>query len=169
MTRTSRSKAAAPDLQFSLQAGSRMNLDSLPLSRPRMRRLMLAALPASCQSADITLRIVGLSEGKALNTQFRQKNYATNILTFDYSPPPNIHADLVICLPVALKEARAQKKAADHHLAHLLVHGMLHACGLDHDIDAEAQAMEALETSILRRFRIPNPYLLPRGQLTVAT
>ena len=171
MTRTSRNNPQATqavNLQLTVQAGPRVDLNIFPLSRPRMRRLILAALPAPCQSAVITLRVVGLAEGRSLNAQFREKDYATNILTFNYSPPPAVHADLVICLPVAQKEARAQKKPVDHHLAHLLVHGVLHACGLDHEIESQAEAMESLEISILRRFRVPNPYSFPRNQPTVA-
>lgn len=169
MTRTSRNNSQAVNLQLSVQAGPRVNLNTFPLSRPRMRRLILAALPAPCQSALITLRVVGLAEGKSLNAQFCEKDYATNILTFNYSPPPAVQADLVICLPVALREARAQKKRADHHLAHLLVHGVLHACGLDHHVESQAEAMESLEISILRRFRVPNPYSLPESHSIVAT
>jgi probable rRNA maturation factor len=104
------------------------------------------------------LRLVGQAEGRQLNREFRAKDYATNILTFDYSGPPDLAADLVICLPVVQKEARAQRKTLEAHLLHLVVHGILHACGLDHESDDEADAMEALEARILARFRIADPY-----------
>ena len=146
-------------VRLDLQWGPDLDQDDWPLSRPRIRRLIQASLPSACRSADITVRIVGRKEGKLLNTTYRGKSYATNILTFPYDAPPQLRTDLVLCLPVILAEAKQQKKAPDHHCAHLLVHGVLHACGLDHDESSAAEAMEALETAILRRFRIANPYL----------
>ena len=98
------------------------------------------------------------SPQKIAYSAFRAKDYATNILTFDYSGPPDLAADLVICLPIVQKEARAQRKTLEAHLLHLVVHGILHACGLDHESDDEADAMEALEARILARFRIADPY-----------
>lgn len=161
-------------LLLQIQHGTGIRADTIPLSRPRIRRLILASLPASCTHAQLVLRWVGSRESQQLNNQFRHKNYATNILTFHYrgqstlsssrvdassrSPTTELHADLVICLPVARQEARTQKKPLDHHLSHLLVHGVLHASGLDHETDADALAMEHLETLILKRFRIANPY-----------
>ena len=149
----------AATLTLDLQWGAGLDPDNWPLSRPRIRRLIQASLPSACRSAEITIRVVGRPEGKALNTMYRGKSYATNILTFPYDAPPQLRADLVLCLPVILAEAKQQKKALDHHCAHLLVHGVLHACGLDHEESSAAEAMEALETAILRRFRIANPYV----------
>jgi probable rRNA maturation factor len=146
-------------LSLSLLFGNGMREDRLPLSRPRLRRLILATLPAGCTTAHITVVIVGAAEGKRLNAAFRKKSYATNVLTFDYSPPPDIAADVVLCHPVVQQEAKASRKPLDHHYAHLIVHGVLHACGLDHQNGADANRMEALEAAILRRFRIPDPYL----------
>lgn len=147
-----------PSLHLSVGFGKGVDPAHWPLSLPRMRRMALAALSTRCASAAITVMIVGQSEGRRLNGAYRKKDYATNVLTFDYTPPPAILADLVICLPVVSKEARIQKKTLDHHAAHLLVHGTLHACGLDHTNDRDAEQMEALEIEILRRFRIANPY-----------
>lgn len=124
-----------------------------------MRRLIAASLPSNCLAAQINLLVAGSRQARRLNQQYRKKDYATNILTFAYEGLPQIKADLVICNAVAAKEARDQRRPLDHHLAHLLVHGVLHACGLDHESNADAEAMEALEIGILRRFRIPNPYL----------
>lgn len=124
-----------------------------------MRRLIAASLPSNCLTAQINLLVAGSRQARQLNLQYRNKDYATNILTFAYEGLPQIKADLVICSAVATKEARDQGRPLDHHLAHLLVHGVLHACGLDHESNADAEAMEALEIGILRRFRIPNPYL----------
>jgi probable rRNA maturation factor len=129
-----------------------------PISRPRIRRLVLASLDATTQTAVLTLRLVNQREGLALNREFRGQDHATNVLTFPYSTPPALEADLVLCLPVIQREARQQKKSVEHHLMHLIVHGCLHACGLDHEDEREAEAMEALEGQILKRFRISNPY-----------
>jgi probable rRNA maturation factor len=145
-------------LRFAVQFGSGVQENSWPLSLPRMRRMVTACLPAKCHSAEISLLVAGSREAKRLNREYRHKDYATNILTFAYQGPPAIKADLVICAPVARREARAQSKQHAHHLAHLLVHGVLHASGLDHEEDSQANAMESLETAILKRFRIPNPY-----------
>lgn len=161
-------------LSLQIQVGTGIRAETIPLTRPRIRRLILASLPASCTRAQLVLRWVGSRESQQLNNQFRHKNYATNILTFDYlghgtqspsavnassrSPASELQADLVICLPVARQEARTQNKPLDHHLSHLLVHGVLHASGLDHETEADALAMEHLETLILKRFRIANPY-----------
>lgn len=129
-----------------------------PLSRPRIRRLLLSSLDAQVARASFTLRLVGKKEGQDLNREFRGMDHATNVLTFPYEAPPDLSADLVFCLPVIAKEAKAQGKSLEHHLMHLIVHGCLHACGLDHEEDDEAEEMEALEAQILQRFRISNPY-----------
>ncbi len=145
-------------LRLNLQFGDTIVQEDWPLSRPGIRRLILASLPGDCRTAEVTVRLVGRREGRSLNTAYRNKDYATNILTFPYEAPPHLRADLVLCLPVLQQEARQQKKSFDHHCAHLLVHGVLHACGLDHEESRAAEAMEALETAILRRFRIADPY-----------
>ncbi len=127
-----------------------------PVSRPRLRRWVGAALQTD---ARITLRFVGTREGRELNRAYRHKDYATNVLTFAYEDASvPCAADIVICLPVVRREARRQHKAFEHHLAHLVIHGVLHARGFGHDDDTEAAAMEALETALLRRFRIGDPY-----------
>ncbi len=146
-------------LHFSFQLDNSLLSDAWPLSAPRMRRLIAASLPSNASSAEISLLVAGSRQARNLNRQYRNKDYATNILTFAYQGPPAIKADLVICRAIAAKEAKDEGKPLDHHLAHLLVHGVLHACGLDHETHDDAEAMEALEISILRRFRIPNPYL----------
>ncbi|MFZ9070199.1 MAG: rRNA maturation RNase YbeY [Burkholderiaceae bacterium] len=155
-------KPKALALGLSLQVGTGLTAScpdgQWPISRARLRRLVMASLDARTTSAQITLRLVGSAEGRQLNRDFRDKDYATNVLTFDYSGPPELAADIVICLPVIHQEAKAQKKTVDAHLVHMVVHGLLHACGLDHESDEEAEAMEALEVRILSRFRIANPY-----------
>jgi len=113
----------------------------------------------------LTLRFVGEAEGRALNRDYRGRDYATNVLTFAYDETPRrdgyagpAEADIVICLPVLAREARARRIPLAHHLAHLVVHGVLHSCGHDHELDDEARAMEARETRVLARFAIPDPY-----------
>lgn len=114
------------------------------------------------ENATITVRFVGQSESKKLNANYRNKDYATNILTFPYERQNGIDhlsADLVICLPVLEKEAKQQKKTFEQHLIHLIVHGTLHAQGFDHEDEVEAEAMEQLEISILKKLKQANPYI----------
>ena len=151
-------KLRPPTLALDLQCDNTIDLQDWPLSRPRVRRLILASLPGACRTAEMTVRLVGRREGRLLNKTYRHKDYATNILTFPYQEPPALRTDLVLCLPVLQAEARQQKKSVEHHCAHMLVHGVLHACGLDHEESSSAEAMEAIEIAILRRFRIANPY-----------
>ncbi len=113
-------------------------------------------------NATITLRFVGQAEGKKLNSTYRHKDYATNVLTFPYGSPPgsnDVFADIVICLPVVEKEAKQQKKTFEQHLIHLIVHGTLHAQGFDHEDSVEAEAMEELEVAILKKLKQVNPYI----------
>jgi probable rRNA maturation factor len=107
----------------------------------------------------LTLRFVNASEGKNLNHAFRKKAYATNVLTFPYqSNQDAVMADLIFCLPVIQKEAKAQDKSVKAHLAHLIVHGCLHAQGYDHMHAGEAKKMERLEIQLLQQLGFPNPY-----------
>ena len=105
------------------------------------------------------MRIVGEEEGRALNLAYRQKDYATNVLTFDYAQEPVVMADLVLCAPVVAREAKEQGKTLAAHYAHLLVHGTLHAQGWDHETSAaDAEEMEAYEIEILAGLGVKNPY-----------
>lgn len=134
------------------------------LTRPLVRRWVKAALLGPAQ---LTVRFVDAEEGRALNRDFRGKDYATNVLTFAYAdaaPEPGAaddaptQADIVLCTDVLQDEAAAQGKPLLSHAAHLVVHGVLHAQGYDHETDAEAEEMETLETGILARLGIPDPY-----------
>ena len=128
-------------------------------TRVQIRRWILAALE---HSADITVRIVDAEEAQVLNHDYRHKDYATNVLTFEYGETaPGIRGgDIVICAPVVEKEAAEQRKNLIDHYAHLTIHGALHLQGFDHEIEADAVIMEAREAAILNRFRIANPYLV---------
>ncbi len=149
---------ALPSLSLSLQFGDLT--DAVPhraaLPRHKVMRCIRHALDAD---AEITVRIVDAKEGQALNRDFRQKDYATNVLTFDYATEPLVMADLVLCAPVVAREARELKKPLAEHYAHLLVHGTLHAQGWDHETsEADAEAMEAREIEILAGLGIASPY-----------
>lgn len=110
-------------------------------------------------SATLTVRFVDEAEGRSLNRGFRGKDYATNVLTFPMQDDPaTVEADIVICMPVVEAEARGQDKPVLVHCAHLVVHGVLHACGFDHEGEADAEAMEDLERAVLARFGITDPY-----------
>ncbi|KGI78645.1 rRNA maturation RNase YbeY [Oleiagrimonas soli] len=112
--------------------------------------------------AELSIRIVDADEGRALNAAYRDKDYATNVLSFPAELPPGIDlpliGDLVICAPVVTREATEQDKPAREHWAHMTVHGVLHLLGYDHIEDAEAERMEALETRILAGLGIDDPY-----------
>jgi len=166
-----------PQLSMQIQLGDGVN--ALPVERQQLRRWAQAALQ---RDVELTLRFVSEPEGRALNLEFRDQDHATNVLTFQYPGDPvhqnvnnlqNSHkvqnedqdlisspaqADVLICLAVVQAEAAEQNKPVHHHLAHLVIHGTLHAQGWDHQTDLEAQEMEALETQLLARFDIPDPY-----------
>ena len=141
-------------LQFARFDGAAQHRAALP--RHKVARWIRHALALD---AEITVRIVDMEEGRQLNRDYRQKDYATNVLTFDYTQEPIVTADLVLCAPVVAREAAEQNKTLAEHYAHLLVHGTLHAQGWDHETsDADAQEMEAYETEILTGLGFADPY-----------
>ena len=145
-------------LQLSLQFArfDRAATHRAALPRHQVARWIRHAL---ARDAEITVRIVDAEEGQALNRDYRHKDYATNVLTFDYAQEPVVVADLVLCAPVVVREAREQRKTLVAHYAHLLVHGTLHAQGWDHETsEADAAAMEAREIEILAGLGFKNPY-----------
>ena len=142
-----------PALSLSLQFADPRHRALLP--RHTVQRFIRAALELP---GEIAVRIVGAEEGRTLNRDYRGKDYATNVLTFDYSHEPVVGADLVICAEVVEKEAAEMGLPLLDHYAHLLVHGTLHAQGYDHEADDEAACMEARETEILAGLGIADPY-----------
>ncbi|NHZ32032.1 rRNA maturation RNase YbeY [Massilia rubra] len=131
------------------------------ITRPKVRRWVQAALLAP---AELTIRFVDAEEGRVLNRDYRDKDYATNVLTFAYNEGEDVaedeptRADIILCTDVLEKEALEQKKTVEEHAAHLIVHGVLHAQGYDHDDDDEATEMEQLERDILAALGYPDPY-----------
>ena len=149
---------ALPSLSLSLQFGDLKDAARHRAALPRhtVIRCIRHALEVD---AEITVRIVDADEGQALNREYRGKDYATNVLTFDYATEPMVMADLVLCAPVVAAEAKQLRKPLADHYAHLLVHGTLHAQGWDHETsDEDAEAMEAREIEILAGLGVKNPY-----------
>ena len=154
MGRAMATERARPGFDLSLQQADGRHRSVL--ARRRVAKWLRAALQGT---AEITVRVVGEEEARALNLAYRQRDYATNVLTFDYQREPQVVADLVLCAPVVEREAGEQGKSLQHHYAHLLVHGALHAQGWDHEgDDAAALAMEQREREILEALGIGDPY-----------
>ena len=141
-------------LQFAAFADAATHRAALP--RTQVKCWVAHAL---ARDAELTVRIVGEDEARTLNRDYRGKDYATNVLTFDYTQTPIVTADLVLCGPVVAREAAEQGKTLAAHYAHLLVHGTLHAQGWDHETStADAEEMEAYEIAILAGLGLKNPY-----------
>ncbi|MDP1613049.1 MAG: rRNA maturation RNase YbeY [Sulfuritalea sp.] len=148
-----RARHRLPELRLSVQYPG--GKDQAP-TRPQVRRWVRAACATP---AEVTVRFVDGDEGRALNRDYRGKDYATNVLSFPYESGTDLSGDLVLCLPVVEREAREQGKSPEAHFAHLIVHGMLHLQGYDHETGrADAKRMEALEQKILDTLGYPDPY-----------
>jgi probable rRNA maturation factor len=143
-----------PALKLSLQFADPRHRALLP--RHRVGRFIRAALQGA--PAEITVRIVDADEGRELNRSYRARDYATNVLTFDYQRAPLIVADLVLCAPVLEAEAKQARTPLEAHYAHLLIHGTLHAQGFDHERDADAALMEARESELMLALGFADPY-----------
>lgn len=163
MTRTS-----SPSLHLHVQYDRVLRSARLP-ARDQVQRWIRAALAVyqthssggSVPPTEMTVRFSGTREAREFNRTFRGKDYATNVLTFSMneSALDMVCADVVICVPVVTLEAQQQQKTFHAHCAHMVIHATLHAHGLDHENDTDAEYMEQLEVAALRRFRIANPYL----------
>lgn len=140
-------------LQFGRFDAAALHRAALP--RHRVARWIRHTLAVD---AEITVRIVGADEGRQLNRSYRGKDYATNVLCFDYAQQPRVLADLVLCAPVIASEARRQGLRLPAHYAHMLVHGSLHAQGWDHQSAAAADRMQTRETQILQALGFADPY-----------
>lgn len=145
--------ASRPALSLSLQFADPRHRQVLP--RHKVVRWIKAAL---ARDAEITVRLVDAEEGQLLNRDYRHRDYATNVLTFDYAQEPVVMADLILCAPVIEREAAELGKTLEAHYAHMVVHGTLHAQGWDHEVPEEAEAMETQEREVLARLKFPDPY-----------
>lgn len=161
----SKPKKTAAELSLTIHYA--VEAQALPRWRIRrwVQRAMLAAQldgKTAFARMQVGLKLVGLKEAQQLNAGYRQKDYATNVLTFEYGVQPDGTAsgDIVLCVPVLRREAKAQRKDFLCHAAHLVVHGTLHALGYDHEKVRDAKHMENLETHILATMGIDNPYVI---------
>jgi probable rRNA maturation factor len=143
-----------PKLNIAVQYASIQ--DQLP-TKNQFKKWALAALRVD---TEVTIRIVDEIEGRTLNKTYRNKDYATNVLTFPLTEEPHLIGDIIICAPVVEAEANAQKKSLEAHYAHLTVHGILHLHGYDHETEAQAELMESLETAIITKLGYADPYLI---------
>jgi len=151
MMPTKPQKSSSKKLSLTVQYASEAK--NLP-TRAQFRRWFSAAMQGDMS---LTLRIVDADEGRELNKNYRAKDYATNVLTFVYDDNP-VSGDVVVCAPVVAREAAEQGKDLFAHYAHMSIHAALHLQGYDHEIEAEAEAMEALETAMMLKLRLANPY-----------
>jgi probable rRNA maturation factor len=142
----------APRLTLSVQW--MVDATALP-RRATLRRWALAALD---RDAAVTLRFVATREGRALNQRYRGHDHATNVLTFVYDDEVSLSGDIVLCAPVVRKEARTRKKTLAAHYAHLVIHGMLHLQGYDHERDDDAHRMQGRESALLASLGYPDPH-----------
>ena len=143
-----------PKLHLNVQCASQHK--ELP-TQAQFRKWAKAALNID---SEVTIRIVDEQEGCQLNKLYRGKDYATNVLTFPLAEEPHLMGDIVLCAPVIEAEAKSQNKSLEAHYAHLTVHGILHLHGYDHEIEAQAELMEGLETAIVIKLGYASPYLI---------
>ncbi len=150
-------------LALTLQLADRSHRVWLP--RHRVARWLRAALR---RPARITVRVVGEVEARQLNRDYRGKDYATDVLTFDYQRAPVVMADVVLCAPVVARDARERRLALPAHYAHLLVHGALHAQGFDHEREQDARSMEGRESRVLLSLGFADPWSAPGSSASQA-
>ena len=146
-----------PKLQLTLQIAS----DTLQI--PSKAQFKKWAKNTIRVDTEVTIRIVDENEGRALNSAYRGKDYATNVLTFPLAEKPHLMGDIVLCAPIVAAEAISQNKSLEAHFAHLTVHGVLHLHGYDHETEPQAELMETIEIQILAKLGYANPYLITEG------
>ena len=160
-------KADAAPARIALWLRNEAGRKGVPLARSFER--WTGAIPQlrRRREAGVNILVVGLAAGRRYNREFRDRDYATNVLSFPYEAMPgersHLLGDLVICAPVVAREAREQRKSVRDHYAHMTIHGVLHLLGHDHADDAEAERMEALERRILASLGIADPYAAENG------
>jgi probable rRNA maturation factor len=143
-----------PNFSLALQTASQMA--NLP-TQLQFKKWAKAAIRVD---TEVTIRLVDEEEGRMLNSAYRGKDYATNVLTFPISEEPHLMGDIIMCVPVVFAEANAQHKSIEAHFAHLTVHGILHLHGYDHEIEEQATLMESIEVTTLQKLGYANPYLV---------
>lgn len=146
-----------PTLQLNLQAAS--SSSAIP-TKAQFKTWIKATLRVD---TEVTIRIVDAEEGRVLNSAYRGKDYATNVLTFPLAEEPHLMGDIVICAPIVETEASSQNKSLESHYAHLTVHGVLHLHGYDHENEEQAALMESIEVTTLQKLGYANPYLITEG------
>ncbi len=149
-----------PQLKLSVQRATQLDTPA----RNQLLRWCKAALRVDCE---VTIRMVDEHEARALNSTFRGKDYATNVLTFPLTEEPHLMGDIVICAPVVAAEAKAQNISIEAHFAHLTVHGILHLHGYDHQTEEQAALMESIEVTTLQNLGYANPYLITEGAQSI--
>ena len=148
-----------PQLDITIQIAS--ELANIP-AKLQFKKWAKAALRVD---TEVTIRIVDAQEALELNSTYRGKDYATNVLTFPLTETPHLMGDIIICAPVVVAEAAAQHKPLEAHFAHLTVHGVLHLHGYDHENEPQAELMESLEITILQKLGYANPYVINKWHL----
>lgn len=155
-------KSSEIDINIQQVSDKRMRDFRTIITERQLKKIVKLTVNTSKKSYDkqalLNYRFTNSSEIKKLNMTYRGKNKPTNILTFCYEREPSIVADIVVCLPIILRESKIQQKSAFNHLSHLLIHGTLHALGLDHCQKSQTEEMENLEIKVLEKLGIKNPY-----------
>lgn len=148
--------SSAPARRLNLSVQYALEAQGMP-DRTQIRAWIRAVEP---DAAQMTVRFVDAEEGQALNAQWRNKDYATNVLSFPYEVEPVLMGDLVLCWPVVVREAKEQGKDVLSHAAHLIIHGTLHLQGFDHETEDEAHEMESIERQVMQDLGYADPYAL---------
>ena len=156
-------KSSEIDINIQQVSDKRMRDFRTIIPEKELKKIVRLTVNTSKKSYDkqalLNYRFTNSSEIKKLNMTYRGKNKPTNILTFCYERDPSIVADIVMCLPIILRESKIQQKTVFNHICHLLIHGTLHALGLDHCQKSQTEEMENLEIKLLKKLGIKNPYI----------